>query len=209
MNRIEEGATWPWTWWLRGAHVRRWGSIELCIYPHHTKNVEEELFSRIEDGLALILDAQPWRARRLSYDIQRVLSVYPTGAQYVPSIRSCVIGYLDLLHLTREEIAATIVHEATHGRISNAGIEYHPDCRERIERVCLRAEKNFLRALSGQPRLERRELGSLTPWWTEKHHVDGLTSQLRELGVPEFWIRAAVLLRRLKRGLRIWKKRTD
>jgi len=42
------------------------------------------------------------------------------------------------------ELASIIVHEATHGRVEDAGIRYHEGRRERIEKLCRRQERQFL-----------------------------------------------------------------
>jgi hypothetical protein len=190
---------WPWTGFLRASRLRTFDGFELYVYPHHSRKTEDELFARLEQALTLVLQVQPWNKRRMARHIPKLLTVYPSGAEYVQSLRCCVIGYENLLRGSREEVAALIVHEATHGRIDNAGVEYTPECRERIERACVRAETNLLRTLHGQPRLRRRDdIEPLTPWWTERDRVLYLASQLRHLHVPEWVIRAAMLIRSIK-----------
>lgn len=200
IQRVEE---WPWSGFLRGSRVRTIAGFDLYVYPHHSQKVEDELFARLEQALTLVLEIRPWNKRRMVRDIPKLLTVYPTGAEYIQSLRCCVIGYENLLRSSREEIAAIIVHEATHGRIAHAGIDYTPECRERIERACVRAETNLLRTLHGQPRLRRTDdREPLTPWWTEQERVSYLASQLRHMGVPEWMIRAAMFIRKTKGRLR-------
>lgn len=133
--------------------------------------------------------------------IKRILSVYPRGAEYVPSIKACVIGYKFVEEGSIQQVAEAIIHEFTHARIETYGIEYTEATRARIEHLCLKSELNFARAATSAARLTRGQVPVSDPWWTEELRARRIQEQLRELGVPEWIISAAVFVYRAKSRL--------
>lgn len=188
-----------WRRYVDGAVVRRVGGIELRVYPSGDARWVESIFEGLADALRLIHEVQPWRRHMLSRHLDCVLVVYPLGAEHVPSIRACVIGYRSVEEGRIQDVADSIIHELTHARIEDFGIEYIEANCARIEHICTKAQFNFARAAASAPRLTRGEMPALDPWWTEEHRVQRIVDQLRELGVPEWMVSAVLAAYRVRR----------
>jgi hypothetical protein len=196
-----------WEDFVRRAEVRHYGGIDLCIdSPFGDRERDELLFQNLEKAVCLVYEVQPWRSLMVPRHLQRILSVYPLGAEYVASIEACVVGYEWLEAGNIEEVAKSIIHELTHARIEHCGIPYTEDLRARIEYLCLKAELNFALAAEGAARLTRGQMPVIEPWWTEEHRVKRHVEQLRALGAPEWLISAALLVYRIRRWSRRGKK---
>src|SRR5262249_52636355 len=105
------------------------------------------LLQRVEQALDLIKLHDRVRYGRLMQDIERVwvrLVPYGLGALN-EAMNACELDtrFVGAETSTPEQIAATIVHEATHARIVRCGIGYSHDLRARVEAVCLRREIAF------------------------------------------------------------------
>jgi hypothetical protein len=92
-----------------------------------------------------------------------------------------------------EDIAVSLVHEATHARIDR-WIPYREDLRERIEAICRRQELAFARRLPGGAAIVRRmeEWLAQPPakeFWSDMafrdRWLEGSFENLRQLGFPE------------------------
>jgi hypothetical protein len=98
---------------------------------------------------------------------------------------------------TPEQIASTIVHEATHARLRRCGIGYDEAIRARVEAICFRREIAFADSLpdGALSRDEAERNLTLRPPsdWTNDamrdRHRSGSEEALRYLGVPEWSIR--------------------
>src|SRR3981081_2454053 len=96
----------------------------------------------------------------------------------LPNARSCYYGSLRarlvdvrfvlLETTTLEEIASTIVHEATHAKLGRWGISYEEKARSRIEAVCLRRELNFIAKLPHSEPL-REKIARTLEWCVSDH----------------------------------------
>lgn len=190
-----------WRSYVQRAQVRRFGGIDLCVYSLGDARRDEAIFEGLTAALRLIHAVQPWRAHMLPRHLERVLVVHPLGAEYVHSIRACAVGYRDVEEGSIPEVAESIVHELTHARIENCGIEYTEANRARIEHICTKAQFNFTRAAASAPRLTRGQMPALDPWWTEEHRVQRIVDQLRELRVPEWMVSAVLAVYRLRRRI--------
>lgn len=100
----------------------------------------------------------------------------------------------DAIVLTPSELAAgpakaarIIVHEATHARIHAARIPYKGEFRERIERVCLMEEKQFVSRLPASSGVVWSVPDMSKPWWTAESSVERYLFSLRASGAPR-WI---------------------
>jgi hypothetical protein len=95
-----------------------------------------------------------------------------------------------VLHTTSAELAMTIIHEATHARIIDRGIQYYVENRDRIEAACVRQEAIFARCLPGGDALADAELARLKdPWWSEDSIREGQLRRARAEEVPAWAIR--------------------
>lgn len=109
-------------------------------------------FRKLGEALALIESAQPSLMRRVRSSIERIVFL-ESGPEYWPRARACILH--DVTNLSATQVALIVVHEATHGRLWRAGIRYGPAVRERVERICVRAELALLPNLPSGANLGR------------------------------------------------------
>jgi hypothetical protein len=168
---------------------------------------------RVTAALDLIKTCDPQRYRRLTRDLERVWVTIIAGgrAQFDPTIWTCVLDARYVLNETTalEEIATSIVHEATHARLYRCGFGYEEGLRSRVEAVCFRRERAFARKLPNGEQI--RELADRklvayagqTYWTNEAFHTryeEGAIEALRYLHMPRWPLRIfqAIKLLRLR-----------
>lgn len=168
-----------------------------------------EDLTRVEGALLLIKHHSPLDHARIIREIERIwvtLLFYGRG-QYQHSLRACILDerYVADSATTIEEIASTIVHEATHARLERHGVEYSEEQRTRIETICFRRELAFAVRLPNSAELQQ-EIGRCLEWsqanpgqfsdtnFRENHTVGGAEA-LRHLGTPDWLVRAALTSR--------------
>jgi hypothetical protein len=157
---------------------------------------------RIEQALELIKSCDPIRYRRLLQDLERVWITLVAGglAHFDVTLLACEVDERFVLAETTsvEQISATIVHEATHARLSRRGIEYEEAIRARLETICLRREIAFSNRLPDGDAI--RDLAERTlslcsdpAYWTDAAFTERYTVEtqeaLRHLGTPDALIR--------------------
>jgi hypothetical protein len=157
---------------------------------------------RVEDALRLIKQHDSLHYSRVIHNLERVWVHYiPSAlAHYDRSLEACVLDerYVLLETRTLEEIASTIVHEATHAKLERWGITYEEKERSRIEAVCLRRELNFLAKLPHSEPLREGIMRTLE-WCISDHDYlsdasfqqrndQGQVETLRYLGTPGWLI---------------------
>jgi|SRR3989344_152174 len=154
------------------------------------------LFDKTHAALDLIRQHGPMRLQRMKRDLRGIWITYTAGnlAEYDSAGKLCLLdpAYLLRSDVTSGDVAATLVHEATHARLRAAGFGYETKSRARIENVCFRAEIAFARHLpNGQEIVERacRNLTLDPVVWTAASAEERATTKLRELGVPQWLIR--------------------
>jgi hypothetical protein len=117
---------------------------------------------RLAESLDVIARHLPARHRRLRRDLAQLwVRRFPCRAAYYPAQRACLVELTFLANpdFTPSQIAASIVHEATHARLDRMGV--HAADRAREERLCRRAELELgLAVPDGEP-IVRRALESL------------------------------------------------
>jgi predicted SprT family Zn-dependent metalloprotease len=149
----------------------------------------EVLQDRLAAALRTIERHDRRRATRLKTDLKRFLITDAEGAEFIPSIRACALSSRYVARASADELAATIVHEATHARLWARGIRYSRSRRERIERLCTREEIDFARHLeSAENLVADAEARLQREWWTEEHELERRLRQLEQLGRP-MWYR--------------------
>jgi len=172
----------------------------------------EMALRRVEEALQLIKTHDPRRYGRLLRDLERiwVRSDRIGTAWFNEALKACELSADFVLADTSPaaEIAAAIVHEATHARLCSHGIGYDEPLRQRIEAVCVRRELAFAARLpDGEPVRERArqtlEWVSNTPlYWTDAAFVERKLEHdvqvLRRLGTPEWVVRMTLRLRALR-----------
>src|SRR5258705_2743988 len=158
---------------------------------------------RVEDALQLIKHHSPLHYSRVTHNLERVWVRLLTIARacYREPLGACELDvrYVLLEATTLEEIASTIVHEATHARLERWGINYDENIRARIEAICLRRELNVLTELPNSEPL-REQIARTLEWCNSDHDFflntsfqqrdhEGAVDALRYLGNPGWLIR--------------------
>lgn len=110
----------------------------------------EQVVARLTAALDLIAAHAPRRYRRLRTDVAGfVVERFPCRGAYFPDTGECLVELTFTVNPQHglPEIAASIVHEATHARVARRCGALGADHRAREERLCRRAELEFGRAV--------------------------------------------------------------
>jgi hypothetical protein len=190
--------------------LRFWLSTSRTIDGLWVGTMEgESSLRRIEDALQLIKRHDTLHYSRVIHNLERIWVELIPGyhAWYDDSLRACVLDerFLLLETTTLEELASTIVHEATHAKLERWGISYDEKERSRIEAVCLRRELHFIAKLPHSEPL-REERARALEWCDSDHdyfsnvsfqqrHDQGLFETARYLGIPDWFIRLLLKVR--------------
>jgi hypothetical protein len=176
-----------------------------------TESKPHPALRRVEEALQLIERHDTLNYSRITGHLDRIwLHLIPNAAaHYERSLNACVMDERYVLQesMTLENIASTIVHEATHARLEGWGIIYAEENRTRIEAICLRRELNFLARLPDSESL-REQIARTLEWSTTSRDYfsdasfrerddQGNVETLRYLGAPDWLI--AFLMRIVQR----------
>ena len=165
----------------------------------------EHVFTRLDAALALIERYQPSNFRRMHRDFARIeVRRFPCRGAFFPETRTCLVELTFVVNpdFTPTQVAATILHEAMHARLDNAGVRFDPSCAAKHERFCRRAEVEFgMVAPDGAPVVERalaslassdEEVAPVIDW--ELAGRRGAESDLTALSAPA-WMKRAIARR--------------
>lgn len=106
----------------------------------------DHALERLGQALDLIATYAPRRFRRLQHDIAGlVVCRFPCRGAFFPEQRECLVELTFTVNPRHSiaEIAASIVHEATHARVARMCGSLRPEQRAREERLCRQAELEF------------------------------------------------------------------
>ncbi len=162
-------------------------------------------FAKLRRALDFLAERDPRRYRRLHRDVKRVLVSRYEGSHFLPPLRMIVLYWPNAAMDTPEEIALSLVHEATHARLHARGIAYLPELRARIEAACLAQEMAFARRIPGGSALVDPHALE-RPWWTTEAYGRRWLRELRDLGTPRWLYRLAE--RRYQRRIARDRQRT-
>lgn len=119
----------------------------------------EQVFARLDTALGLIQRYQPSHFRRMGRDFSLIqVRRFPCRGAYFPETRICLVELTFVVNrdFTPTQVAATILHEAMHARLDNAGVKFESTSAAKHERFCRRAEVEFgMVAPDGAPVVER------------------------------------------------------
>ena len=124
----------------------------------------EQVARRLTAALDLIATYAPRCYRRLRTDLAGfVVERFACRGAFFPVTRECLVELTFTVNpqVTLPEIAASIVHEATHARVARRCGSLSPECRPREERLCRRAELAFGLALPDGALVVQRAQNSL------------------------------------------------
>ena len=156
----------------------------------------EVAFDRMVAGLDLLAHYEPSIVARLRHDAKGILvwerEISSGVASWHFGIKLIFANarFLCDPETTSADVAAMLVHEATHARLDRLG--YGSDRRARIEALCFRRERAFARRLpDSQGLLEEieRQLQRDPSYWADTVHLQRVADELTKLGVPAWVIR--------------------
>jgi len=170
----------------------------------------DHVFARLDAALGLIEQYQPWHFRRMARDFSRIqVRRFPCRGAYFPDTRICLVELTFVVNpeFTPTQVAATILHEAMHARLDNAGVRYETTSAAKHERFCRRAEVEFgMVAPDGEPVVERAlaslasaddEVAPVIDWELAGRRVAEV--DLAALQAPE-WMKRAIAGRAARSG---------
>lgn len=162
---------------------------------------DEAALQRVQAALGLIRTHDRRRYDRILKDIELIwIRLLPSAlALCNDALRACEIDtrFVRDESTTPEMIAAAIVHEATHARLSRCGFAYDLERRQRIEAICVRRELAFaarlpdgdgIRAWTAAHAHESSD--ALTDEAFAQREREGILEVMRHLGTPEWVLRA-------------------
>lgn len=165
----------------------------------------ENVFRRLDAALSLIEHYQPTHFRRMHRDFARIqVRRFPCRGAYFPETRTCLVELTFIVNpdFTPTQVAATILHEAMHARLDNAGVRYESTSAAKHERFCRRAEVEFgMVAPDGAPVVERalaslasadEEVAPVIDWEIAGRRV--ASADLDALSAPP-WMKRAIARR--------------
>ena len=124
----------------------------------------EQVARRLAAALDLVATYAPRCYRRLRTDLAGfVVERFACRGAFFPMSRECLVELTFTVNpeVSLPEIAASIVHEATHARVAHWCKSPPPELRGREERLCRRAELDFGLALPDGDRVVQRAQASL------------------------------------------------
>lgn len=125
----------------------------------------EQVVARLTAAIDLIAAHAPRRYRRLRTDVAGfVVERFPCRGAFFPETGECLVELTFTVNPGHglPEIAASIVHEATHARVARRCGVLPPDRRAREERLCRRAELEFGRKVPDGAIVVQRAEASLS-----------------------------------------------
>jgi hypothetical protein len=143
---------------IRDHEVARFETISIADF----RRAGEPFVADVVESLRLVSQHDQRRFHRLQQTCRFVVNhVIPSGApaSYDPESRICLLDYTELRQLEpsqfrRAAIACLLVHEATHGALTNRRIPYTESNRLRIERLCMAEQNRFAsRLIADAPEL--------------------------------------------------------
>lgn len=175
------------------------GGIPIGVFLPLAEQKEHDI-PKVVAALKLIRDVEPRRYLRMVRDVGRIQLL---GTRYfaiglwnsASHTIDLATDWLENKDTTPEAIAATLVHEATHARLTHFG--YPEPLRGRLERICFNQERLFAERLpSGQSlaAMARRAMETETDTYSRRGLRERRIAALRSLGVPGWCIKVLELL---------------
>jgi hypothetical protein len=160
------------------------------------------LEQKCADAFALLREYGPRELARIHALADGVLILGEDGqvqGEWIPSARLIRLNAKCILQpdTTPTEIAATIVHEATHAWLEHHGFRYTLERRQRIEAICFRAEAAFARRIPDgndlaelYDRCAKMVLEEPSDRWSDQAFRERKLNQLRDVGAPAWLVNA-------------------
>jgi hypothetical protein len=157
-------------------HARTYAGIQIVDAP---PVYADRRFANVTcEALALVRRYDPRRFRMIQKHVRFIVHrrLPYALASYNAHLSACAVDF-QRLNFTLEKrqerpreydrqlvlYAATIIHEATHGRVEAHGIRYTGPFRLRIEEICTNEERRFLSRLPGKYQVAEDDLPVFDP----------------------------------------------
>lgn len=131
---------------LRSATRERVMGFDVRLYE--VAAVRSDVLKRLRSALSLIEEIDPRRFNRMRADLSHIVVKPTIGAFYWIISNTCALETPEILGRSTAILALTIVHEATHARLTHAGIYPSSVPSKRLERRCVREELSFTHRLT-------------------------------------------------------------
>jgi hypothetical protein len=187
--------------WLLALRFGRQFSVEgiRMVVPFRDCGRADMLRAKAAAALRLIQNHRPKyyeRIRRFIPNLLIVGSSYSYAATTIFDLHLCELSedYALSDQTTAEQLAMTLVHEATHGYLQFRGTSYKEERRARIERVCVQTEIAFANGLPQADALvseARRRLEYEPGYWTNESFLQRNLRALTKAGAPRWLVRSA------------------
>jgi hypothetical protein len=168
--------------------------VKLVVALHRDR--ADVLGRKVAAALRLINDHAPKHYARVQKFIPSILILgfHNAGAVYISDLKLCDISAEFALSESTgaEQMAMTLVHEATHGYLQSRGVPYAEDRRARIERICVQTEIGFAGRLpqaDGLVTEARRRLDYGADYWRDASFLQRDLDYFTKAGMPRFLIR--------------------
>lgn len=125
---------------------RRVRGLSVAVVNTRPDIATDHALERLGQALDLIATYAPSRFRRLQHDFAGIVVCrFPCRGAFFPEQRECLVELTFTVNPRHSvaEIAASIVHEATHARVARMCGFLRPEQRAREERLCRQAELEF------------------------------------------------------------------
>jgi hypothetical protein len=148
---------------------------------------------RVAQALELIRRHDPGGFRRVQRDVKRILVCWLPWAwgEFKADLALCMLNedHVCAPETSAAGIASTVIHEATHARLSRAGVPYDEQLRPRIEHICFRAQRRFGQRLpdgADVVALAERQLGRTDDFLSDDARWRRLVDVARTRGLPSW-----------------------
>ena|SRR2546421_7469089 len=191
-------------WLLRSISPKRVSHGLPVWMPVSAARLRPRIYKRLDGALDLLSTYAPARYDRTVRSLKGFL-VLGTGkatrGSYDPANGVCRLSetFMTKVDTTPAAIACTVVHEATHGRLFELGIGYEEPIRHRVELLCIKAALLTAQRLpdaADEVEQCRTQMLIEPEYFSKEKFIERGTHQLRELGCPEWVIRAVVRVAR-------------
>ena len=180
MNLPTRLTKWIWDQLLRPVTVAQLNGLKIaCLLE------DDEMFANlVEQCLLLIKTEDPRRYRRIQEHLTWIVGrgeVALGSGRYWSTFRACILNpnyAWDGDYLVAQR-AGLIVHEATHGFLSDRGFRYTKDARVQIERICCAEQNRFYSRLPSDLS-EKLKFEFNSADWTERWNTPKWRWILRE-----------------------------
>jgi len=168
---------------------------------------DDDLLCRVEEALLLIKTYDVIRYEQIRRDVGRIWVCPLPGPRgsFSGALNACKLDSRFVKSSEPESIASTIVHEGTHARPCLRKIGYSEPLRHRIERICMMQQLTFLQKVPGGEKaseeVERNLAREASDWSDDglkRLYDDGRDALARDLGIPSWMIRFALMIRKFR-----------